>query len=101
MYKRARHAAQGGKPIDDVPIRNMHVYAVQFRSLQYITIAGETFPVISVTFSVAAGTYIRSLAVAVGERLGCPATLYGLRRTQIGEFSLEQAASLAAYKRKT
>lgn len=100
MYKRARHAAKRGKSIEDVPVRTMQVYAVQFHSLEYRDIENSTYPVITVTFSVAAGTYIRSLAVALGKRLGCPATLYSLRRTQVGEYRLEQAASLTAYKKE-
>jgi tRNA pseudouridine55 synthase len=41
-----------------------------------------------------AGTYIRSLAHDLGERLGCGALLSDLRRTRIGAFSIEQARSL-------
>lgn len=40
------------------------------------------------------GTYIRSLAEAIGERLGCGATLETLRRTQTGPFHLADAWTL-------
>lgn len=40
------------------------------------------------------GTYIRSLAHDLGKSLGCGAILSGLRRAQVGEFSIEQARSL-------
>jgi tRNA pseudouridine55 synthase len=38
------------------------------------------------------GTYIRSLAHDVGERLGCGAHLAALERTRVGPFSVEAAA---------
>lgn len=40
------------------------------------------------------GTYIRSLAEDIGQALGCCATVSALRRTQVGQFSIEQAASI-------
>ena len=41
-----------------------------------------------------AGTYIRSLAHEMGQRLGCGAHLAEITRTAVGEFSLEQAIAL-------
>jgi tRNA pseudouridine55 synthase len=40
------------------------------------------------------GTYIRSLAHEMGEKLGCGAHLTEITRTAVGEFSLEQALRL-------
>src|SRR5258707_1997853 len=40
------------------------------------------------------GTYIRSLAHEMGEKLGCGAHLTEISRTAVGEFSLEQALKL-------
>jgi tRNA pseudouridine55 synthase len=40
------------------------------------------------------GTYIRSLAHEMGQKLGCGAHLAEIERTAVGEFSLEQAISL-------
>src|SRR2546425_6734266 len=42
------------------------------------------------------GTYIRSLAHEMGQTLGCGAHLAEITRTAVGEFSLEQALTLAA-----
>ena len=50
--------------------------------------------VAQVEFDVSSGTYIRSLAEEFGHRLGYPATLQNLRRTQIGEFRIEDAQLL-------
>ena len=40
------------------------------------------------------GTYIRTLAEDIGERLGCGAHLSGLVRTRVGALTLEQAVSI-------
>src|SRR5262249_48166915 len=40
------------------------------------------------------GTYIRALAHEMGEKLGCGAHLAEIRRTAVGEFSLEQSVKL-------
>ena len=42
------------------------------------------------------GTYIRSLAVDIGERLGCGGHVEILRRTAVGRFKVEDAVTLAA-----
>src|SRR5271166_5690976 len=42
----------------------------------------------------ASGTYIRSLAHDMGQKLGCGAHLAEITRTAVGEFSLEQAIPL-------
>jgi tRNA pseudouridine55 synthase len=49
---------------------------------------------VSFEAAVSSGTYIRSIAHELGQRLGCGAHLADLRRTSSGEFSLEQAVSL-------
>lgn len=101
MYKRARAAAAAGEVVDDVPHRSMTVYDTTYHGCRSVSLDDQVYLVISVTFSVAAGTYIRSLAVALGRSLGYPATLYSLRRTRIGAFSIDQAAPLDAYRTKT
>ncbi|KAF0163398.1 MAG: tRNA pseudouridine55 synthase [Rhodocyclaceae bacterium] len=41
------------------------------------------------------GTYVRTLAADIGDRLGCGAHLAGLRRTGIGALDVDQAHSMA------
>src|SRR5271167_2725330 len=43
---------------------------------------------------VASGTYIRSVAHEMGQKLGCGAHLASLRRTAVAEFGLEEACTL-------
>ena len=45
---------------------------------------------------VASGTYIRSVAHEMGQRLGCGAHLASLRRIAVAEFAIEEAHSLPA-----
>jgi tRNA pseudouridine55 synthase len=45
---------------------------------------------------VASGTYIRSVAHEMGQKLGCGAHLASLRRTAVAEFAIEDAHSLQA-----
>jgi len=44
------------------------------------------------------GTYVRTLCADVGEYLGCGACLYGLNRTQSGEFRIEDAYDVETMK---
>jgi tRNA pseudouridine55 synthase len=48
--------------------------------------------------SCSSGTYIRSIAQDLGERLGCGAHLDSLRRTRIGDFTVSDAATLARFE---
>lgn len=52
-----------------------------------------TWPQLSFRVHVSSGTYIRSLARDIGQKLGCGAHLSGLRRLQIGSFNVAQAVS--------
>jgi tRNA pseudouridine55 synthase len=54
-------------------------------------------------FSIAcsSGTYIRSIASELGERLGCGAHLESLRRTRIGDFTVSDAAPLDRFETMT
>lgn len=47
------------------------------------------------------GTYVRTLAADIGDRLGCGAHLAGLRRTGIGVLDVAEAHSLAALEALT
>jgi len=48
----------------------------------------------SFTCRVSSGTYVRSLAHELGQKLGCGAHLASLRRTAVGEFEIAQAHAL-------
>ena len=50
------------------------------------------------SISCSSGTYIRSIASELGEKLGCGAHLESLRRTRIGDFHVESAATLERFE---
>jgi len=51
-------------------------------------------PEVVVDVHCSSGTYVRSLAYDLGEKLGCGANLIGLRRTKSGRFTLKDAIPL-------
>lgn len=105
MYKRARAAEKIGEVITDVPVRDMVVTKALVDNIE-VVFADKTRQTISrlivtVSFSVGSGTYIRSLAEELGRRLGYPATLANLRRTRVGEFRIEDAQLIEDLKPET
>lgn len=52
------------------------------------------FPFVRFTVTVSSGTYVRSLAHDIGEKLGCGAILTKLQRTRVGPFKIEDAKKL-------
>lgn len=90
MYKRARKAERQGSVIEEVPVRTMKVYESEILDC----FEKEGKKIFKIKFSVSSGTYIRSLAEELGKRIGYPATLYNLRRTKVGSFSIEDAKTI-------
>lgn len=46
------------------------------------------------------GTYVRTLCADIGAKLGCGGAMQSLRRTRVGEFSLEDAHTLGELQRR-
>lgn len=63
-------------------------------TLHQITILSFAADTVSIRVDCSKGTYIRVLAEDIGEQLGCGAHLIGLRRTQVGAFTLSDAITL-------
>ena len=61
-------------------------------TIHYIKDIQIEFPYVRFLVSCSKGTYIRSLAHDIGQELGVGAYLTQLRRTKIGEYSLEEAS---------
>jgi len=83
--QRAYDLARAGKEFE-IPERVVTVYDTEL--LDY------TYPEIKIRTHVSSGTYIRTLAEDVGKALGTGAYCSELRRTRIGEFSIEKAISI-------
>ncbi len=80
-YKLAR---KGQTP--DMPARKVTINSIKLINYEY--------PLVRIEADVSSGTYIRSLAQDIGEKLGTGAYLSDLVRTRVGDYSLEQAAEL-------
>lgn len=78
-------ARKGEEP--DTPVRR--VTAEDWRLVSW---DGSSSARMSVTVS--SGTYVRALARDIGERLGTGGTAFGIRRTAIGDFDLEEASEV-------
>jgi tRNA pseudouridine55 synthase len=61
--------------------------------IREISITGMKVPYVELKVSVSKGTYVRSLAHDLGQKLGCGAYLFSLRRSRVGPFKLEDASS--------
>lgn len=62
--------------------------------IKVLEIQSISLPTVQIRVTCSSGTYIRSLAHDLGERLGCGALLSKLRRTESGGFSIESARSV-------
>ena len=90
-YELARKAGRRAGPSGAAIARPKPV-SVTARNIDVVSFTGE---LATLTMTVSAGFYVRSLAHDLGEALGCGAVLVGLRRTRSGEFGLQPAVPLA------
>lgn len=83
--RKAYEMAREGEEIDLAP-RRIKVYSLEL--LEWAP------PEVVIDVYCSSGTYVRSLAHDLGEKLGCGAHLIGLRRTKSGRFTLRDAVPL-------
>ncbi len=83
--RKAYEMAREGEEVDLEP-RIIKVYSLEL--LEWAP------PEAVVDIYCSSGTYVRSLAHDLGDRLGCGASLSGLRRTKSGRFTLRDAVPL-------
>lgn len=85
LYKYARK----GIEIDRAP-RKVSVYSFQINEID--------LPRIKFKIQCSKGTYVRSIANDLGEKLGCGGYLTELRRTEIGSFNVDNALTIDELK---
>ena len=83
--KRAYKLAREGKEVE-MPERVVKITSIEVLEYEY--------PKLVLKVRCGSGTYIRTLAENIGEALGCGAYLTDLRRTEVGEWRVEDAVSL-------
>jgi tRNA pseudouridine55 synthase len=81
--------ARKGETVPSLPKK------VRVSDLRFGPLEGSRLPF---SISCSSGTYIRSIASELGEKLGCGAHLDTLRRTRIGEFPVSDAVPLARFE---
>ena len=86
--KRLYELAREGKEVERKP-RKVTIYEIKF-----INYKEEEYPKVTFECLCSKGTYIRSLAVDLGQRLGCGAHLSALTRIYSEPFSLKETHSL-------
>ena len=82
LYKKARRGEMNIK----IAKRSITIYTLEVVSVN--------LPYIDITVKCSKGTYIRSLANDIGEKLKCGGYLYNLKRSEIGELKLNNAISI-------
>lgn len=88
-------AHKGEKP-DEVPIRSMSFYDVEFKSF---SASGEG-ALFTARLRCSKGSFIRAWAEYVGHQLGCGGTVEVLRRIESAPFQVEKALTLAELERQ-
>lgn len=84
--KRLYEYARKNIEIPDIPERKVKINSIRLVNIENSTIIAD--------IDCSGGTYIRSIAHDLGEKLGCGACLSGLTRTKSGKFTLETSVTL-------
>lgn len=80
-----KRAYEYARDNEEVKIKEKNINIYEFKITEF------NLPNISFKISCTKGTYIRSIARDFGEKLGCGAVLSKLRRTEIGNYNVEDA----------
>jgi len=83
-----KRAYEYARDNEEVKIKEKNISIFEFKITEY------NLPNISFKISCTKGTYIRSIARDFGEELGCGAVLSKLRRTEIGNYNVEDAIKI-------
>lgn len=86
--KRLYELARAGEKVE-APVRTVEVHQIQVLDWR-----SQDFPELTLAIACGAGTYIRSIARDLGERVGTGATLANLIRTASSGFSLTNSVTL-------
>jgi tRNA pseudouridine55 synthase len=81
----------GGKKLYDLARKGEEIERKPVKVVMQIDLIDYQAPYLKIRVKASKGTYIRSLAYDLGEKLGCGAHLTALERTVSGEYSLTAA----------
>ncbi|MGB6838827.1 MAG: tRNA pseudouridine(55) synthase TruB [Microgenomates group bacterium] len=83
--KKAYELARKGEKVS-LKKRKIVIHSIELVDYEY--------PILKIKATVSSGTYIRSLALDIGRKIGSGAYLKNLRRTKIGKFDVKDAVKL-------
>ena len=83
--ERAYKLARAGKEVE-MPVRKVRIHEIEILDYKW--------PDLTIRCQVSSGTYIRALGEDIGKELGVGGYLTALRRTQVGEWRIEEAKRL-------
>ncbi len=92
MYSAVKH---NGRKLYELARKGVTVEVAPRKiNIKKLEIQKISLPEVSFSLTCSKGTYVRQLAVNIGERLGCGAYLSKLVRTRSGEFAINEAAGM-------
>lgn len=83
--KKLYELARKGEEIERKP-RKINIHNIKIINIDY--------PLVELDITCSKGTYIRSLAYDIGEKIGCYGYLKELERTKIGEFDVKDSLTI-------
>jgi tRNA pseudouridine55 synthase len=90
--KRLYELARTGQIVDNIPTRQVEIKSIEVLQIK--------LPIISVRIACSSGTYIRSIARDLGEKLNCGACLNSLVREKSGSFKISESIFVEKLKEK-
>ena len=95
--KRLYKLAKKGQSVDELPTVTSSIYDLKLLQVSHLDINGKFYPLIKIEVACSSGTYIRSIANFVGEKLGTKGVLYSLVRTKVGAFLIEDSIKIEGF----
>lgn len=85
LYKKARRGETFEPPVKPMEITGANLLDISYEKPYVVT---------RLRLDVGSGAYVRSIVEEIGRQLGYPAVVRELRRTRIGEYSIDDARTL-------
>lgn len=96
--KRLYKLAKKGLTPETLPTVTSNIYDIKLLKNSYILVNDKKYPLLTLEISCSSGTYIRSIANYLGEKLGTKGVLYSLIRTKVGDFNIADSEKIAEIK---
>ena len=99
LYKYARAGVEVKAPVKQIQIFEIEFLGIEKQAIS-LNHSEMLFPVVSLRIVCGSGTYIRSLARDLGDKLGVGGVLFELCRTRVGEFALKDSKSIGELEKQ-